>query len=249
MVYGERVRVAVLSDVHGNLAALERVLDDCADADAVWCLGDIVGYGPRPNEVIDALRRRGAVAVAGNHDRAALGLLDISDFNTDAAQAMVWTSGVLTAKSREYLASLENVRVEREHTLAHGSPRDPLWEYVTTPTQASANLNHFATRLCLIGHTHIASAFIDRGDGVFLATYAPPGFTVDLSQLSAKALLNPGSVGQPRDGNPQASYLLLDLAAGIATWRRVRYPIRETQAQMREAHLPRRLIDRLSLGR
>jgi len=241
----------VLSDIHSNLVALEQVLRDCGTVDAVWCLGDVVGYGPRPNEVVARLQAVGAVAVAGNHDWAAIGRIDTDDFNPDAAAAAQWTARMLLHEASAYLAGLPQVRVhdQQRATLVHGSPRDPLWEYLLDAHRAAANLAHFATQLCLFGHTHIPSRFVDRGDGRLRAEYAEPDDVLDLQQLQGKLLLNPGSVGQPRDGDPRAAYLLLDLGQGTATWRRVEYDVWETQQQMIEAKLPRWLVERLALGR
>jgi diadenosine tetraphosphatase ApaH/serine/threonine PP2A family protein phosphatase len=243
------MRVAVLSDIHSNLVALEAVLAVCSDADEVWCLGDLVGYGPRPNEVLSRLRAVGALSVAGNHEWAAIGRRDTADFNDDAASAAAWTAQQLDDPNREFLDALPQTRVLGDFTLAHGSPRDPLWEYVMSAPQAQANLAHFSTRFCLVGHTHLPSLFVERDDGSVFATYAEPDTELELASFSGRALLNPGSVGQPRDGDPKASYLRLDLEACTATWRRVEYSIEETQAQMRAAALPKRLVERLSVGR
>lgn len=246
--YGMHVRIAVLSDVHSNLVALRAVLDDCGTPDAIWCLGDIVGYGPRPNDVIALLVDRGALAVAGNHDWAAVGKMGVETFNRDAATAARWTSAALSPEARDYLTELEVIETAHDCTLVHGSPRDPLWEYLLASWQALENLDHFATRLCLFGHTHIPSMFASVDEGRMRVLQVEGALTVELTALAGKTFLNPGSVGQPRDGDPRSAYLLLDLSAGSAEWRRVPYDIEATQAQMREARLPRRLIERLSQG-
>jgi predicted phosphodiesterase len=182
-VYREGVRVLLLSDIHSNLVALEAVLAACPDADAVWCLGDIVGYGPRPNEVIARLASLGAASVAGNHDLAALGKLDTLEFNPSAANAARWTQQVLDASSRAYLANLPTVAVQADFTLVHGSPRDPTWEYVMESRQAEANAAHYSTRVCLFGHTHLPSAFVERSDGLFGSTVAQEGDVLELQTL------------------------------------------------------------------
>jgi predicted phosphodiesterase len=243
------VRIAVLSDVHSNRVALERVVEDAGAVDAIWCLGDIVGYGPRPNEVVGLLQAKGAVAVAGNHDWAATGKMDVSSFNREAAGAARWTSRELNGEARAYLQGLQVREVTADHTLVHGSPRDPIWEYLLAAWQAEQNLVHFATRFCVFGHTHLPSVFAADDDGRVRAYLVEGEESLALSELPGRALLNPGSVGQPRDGDPRASYLVLDLAAGRAQWRRVAYAIEQTQQQMRAAGLPRRLVERLARGR
>jgi diadenosine tetraphosphatase ApaH/serine/threonine PP2A family protein phosphatase len=240
------MRLAVLSDIHANLAALDAVRGDLPEVDEVWVLGDIVGYGPQPNEVIAALQEMGARSVMGNHDGAAIGQVDVGWFNPDAARAIVWTASVIDENTRAYLAALPEVRREGEVTAVHGSPRDPTWEYVTDAAVASANLASFDTRLCLHGHTHVPIVFRaeDRQVEVVPALPGEP-VSVELGRL----LINPGSVGQPRDGNPAASYAILDTAAEAAEFRRVRYDIEATQRLMRELDLPPRLVERLSFGR
>jgi predicted phosphodiesterase len=239
------MRIAVLSDIHANLPALDGVLADAGQVDAVWHLGDVVGYGPDPNGVVDRLRGVAAIGVRGNHDSAAIGDLDLADFNAEARAAMEWTRGQIGAATREWLAALPLRREERGLTLVHGSPRDPTWEYILSPGIARANLAAFATPHCLHGHTHVPIVFRASAEG--MQTLGPQSGAV-LSLDERRALLNPGSVGQPRDGIPDSSYLVLDLAAGEASWHRVAYDIRSVQAAMREARLPRPLIDRLSLG-
>lgn len=242
------MRYLVLSDIHANLAALEAVLAAAGAVDAVWCLGDTVGYGPEPNECIERLRGLpGLVCVAGNHDWAALGRVDLSEFNRDARVAAEWTARQLTPANRAWLAELPE-RVEREgFTLVHGSPRFPIWEYVLTEAVAFESLAHFATLTCLVGHSHVPVVFQEAGGGrgviAFLLT---PGETFRYRPV--RSIINPGSVGQPRDGDPRASLILLDPDAGTLVYQRVPYPIEETQAHMRAAGLPPRLAARLSHG-
>jgi diadenosine tetraphosphatase ApaH/serine/threonine PP2A family protein phosphatase len=240
------MRLAVLSDIHANLAALDAVRGDLPSVDETWVLGDIVGYGPQPNEVIRALQEMGARSVMGNHDGAAIGTVDVSWFNPDAARAIEWTAGIVDENARAYLAALPEVRRDGELTAVHGSPRDPTWEYVTGPGVAAANLSAFDTRLCLHGHTHVPVIF-SAEDGRIDVVPATPDAPVRMN--AGRALVNPGSVGQPRDGNPAASYLVLDTDANTAEFRRVTYDVGRTQHLMGEAGLPTRLVERLSYGR
>ncbi len=240
------MRLAVLSDIHANLAALEAVRADLRGVDEVWVLGDTVGYGPRPNEVIAALQEMGARSVLGNHDGAAIGTVDTSWFNPDAARAIEWTVGVIDENSRAYLATLPEIRVDGELTAVHGSPRNPIWEYITGSDVAGENLPAFDTRVCLYGHTHVPAVF-QADDGVITPVAALPGAPVSIA--TGRSLVNPGSVGQPRDGNPAASYLVLGIEAAEVEFRRVAYDIDVTQRLMREAGLPARLAERLTYGR
>ncbi len=244
------MRIAVLSDIHANLAALEAVRADFGEVDQVWVLGDIVGYGPQPNEVIAALQELGARSVLGNHDGAAIGMVDPAYFNPDARAAIEWTASVLDANARSYLATLPEVRRDGELTAVHGSPRDPIWEYITSSGIAAANFDHFETRLCLFGHTHLPVAYRLTEGGID----AQPGLPGDALHIGpARALLNPGSVGQPRDGLSDAAYAILEVGetidAATIQFQRVRYDIDRTQRQMRTLGLPARLVERLSYGR
>lgn len=239
------MRIAVLSDIHANVVALEAVLEATQPVDAVWHLGDVVGYGPDPDAVIDRLRSVDALGVRGNHDAAALGGAEIDWFNPDARAAMEWTRTRLTARSRAWLADLPERRVDGDWTLVHGSVRDPLWEYVTSRSAAAASLDALTTRVGLHGHTHIPIGWAARDDGV-ATTLPSDGRAMPID--SRRVLLNPGSVGQPRDGIPTASWLVVDTEQWTATWRRVAYDIPAVQERMRGAGLPRRLIERLSHG-
>ncbi len=244
------MRIAVLSDIHANLPALEAVAADLPPVDEVWVLGDTVGYGPQPNEVIATLQAMGARSVMGNHDGAAIGTVDVAYFNPDARAAIEWTADVLDANARSYIASLPEVRADGELTAVHGSPRDPIWEYITDPAIASANLGHYETRLCLFGHTHVPVVF-RAIDGGIDATIGLPGSGARLG--SERAMLNPGSVGQPRDGLRDAAYAVLQLNGSPGDdafeFRRIAYDIDRTQRLMREAGLPMRLTERLGYGR
>jgi predicted phosphodiesterase len=243
------MRLAVLSDIHANLAALDAVLAD-VDAqppvDGIWACGDLVGYGPQPNEVLARLVERGARAVLGNHDGAAVGRVDIGWFNDAAAAAIRWTAEVLNDVSKDYLDGLAEREQDGELTVVHGSPRDPIWEYVTTAQVAAANFQAFTSRICLFGHTHFPTVYEETDAGLRELTGEPTG---PAPLPAGRLMLNPGSVGQPRDGNPDSSYLLLDLATATIEFRRVRYDVPATQALMREAGLPRWLVERLEIGR
>lgn len=242
------MRHLIISDIHANRVALETVLRDAAPFDMVWCLGDIVGYGPDPNECVARIQEFEHIAVAGNHDWAALGMLALDDFNTEARMAHLWTREELSPASREYLQRLP-VRLEQgDFTLAHGSPREPIWEYILDLGTATINFSHFSTPFCLVGHTHLPLIFIaDETTGRPIVVIPDIGTPIPLR--GRRMILNPGSVGQPRDGDPRASYAILDTDAMTWEIRRVAYPIEITQERMRARGLPRRLIARLELGR
>ena len=235
------MRIAVLSDIHSNLPALDAILAELGTVDALWQLGDVVGYGPHPDEVVDRLREHGAIGVRGNHDAAALGDLEAEWFNTDARRAIEWTARRIGPQTRAWLGRLRDRLVVDDVTLVHGSPRDP-WEYIMGASVAEVNLASFATPYLLHGHTHVPIAFREGG-GRMEALRPSPGARLLLD--ARRLLVNPGSVGQPRDGDPRASALVYDTEARSMTWLRVPYPIRETQAAMRAAGLPPRLVSRL----
>jgi predicted phosphodiesterase len=241
------MRVAVLSDVHSNPAALRAVLASIGSVDAVWQLGDVVGYGPDPDAVAQLLREAGAAGVRGNHDAAALGDVPVDDFNATARRAVEWTRDRMSSWTRSYLAALPETLVPEglDVTLVHGSPRDPIWEYLMTTWDARENLAAFDTRLCLVGHSHVPGVLRERR-GRVQAVATEPGRRLELGD--GRAFLNPGSVGQPRDGDPRASFMVLDTEAVTATWHRVRYDVASTQAEMLALGLPRSLADRLSYG-
>jgi diadenosine tetraphosphatase ApaH/serine/threonine PP2A family protein phosphatase len=239
------VRIAVVSDIHANLVALDAVLAAIGAVDAVWHLGDVVGYGPDPDGVVARLSELGAVGVRGNHDAAAVGGSEIDWFNPEAKAAMEWTREAISEPTREWLAALPLRHTETDFTLVHGSPRDPIWEYVTTPTVARAGLSAIGTAHGLHGHTHVPVAFTEV-DGRMRTLMPRAGNSVSLDE--GRMLLNPGSVGQPRDGDPRASYLVLDIEARAATWGRTAYDIDAVQSSMQAAGLPQRLADRLRIG-
>lgn len=239
------MRIAVVSDIHSNLTALDAVLAKVGAVDGLWHLGDVVGYGPEPDAVVERLAGLGALGVRGNHDAAAYGGIDIDWFNPDARAAMEWTRSVISETTRAWLAALPQRRIESAFTLVHGSPRDPTWEYVTSAALARAGLSAISTEHGLHGHTHIPIAFT-QVDGRMRTLSPRAGNTVALG--GGRTLLNPGSVGQPRDRDPRASYLILDVAAGTATWGRVAYDVDAVGAAMRAAGLPVRLAERLRVG-
>lgn len=311
------MRVLILSDIHANLAALETVLAAAeGQYDTVWCLGDVVGYGPRPNECVALIREIASICVMGNHDWAALARpgLDVDDFNPHARQAVLWTRETLTEESLAFLDKLPYTPVTPNESsdilLTHASPREPVDEYILTPSIAMENFEVFNEGLCLFGHTHRpviyrwrlhdefhsdlydddttdllsmplwqAQATGDNPSGIYSnrspimeeddyaglaaiderstvrtvatvdALEPPAGETVQLEFSERERLIiNPGSVGQPRDNDARTAYAILDLDQMTWYYQRLHYPIELTQNQMRAAQLPKRLIDRLSFG-
>ncbi len=242
------MRVLVISDIHANLAAFESVLEDAeGEWDYVWCLGDVVGYGPDPNECCDLLQTLPHLCLAGNHDWAALGRLDIRTFNADARRAVTWTRETLTPENLAYLGALPTTFVLGNYTLAHGSPREPVWEYILDPLIAALNFPHFETPYCIVGHTHNPIVFKlkdERGDTEELR----PRYGEPQPLNGQRLIINPGSVGQPRDSNKDASYGILHVEEAIFEYRRVAYPVEVTQEKMRKLDMPERLITRLEHG-
>jgi predicted phosphodiesterase len=239
------MRIAVLSDIHGNLPALEAVLAVLSPFDAVWQLGDVVGYGPQPDEVVARLAAEQATGVRGNHDAAAIGELPVDAFNDDARVALEWTAEHITPATRRWLAALPVRDKVDGFTRVHASPCDPTWEYVYSSAIARANLGCFKTTYCLLGHTHVP-LFFRQSKGGLEAVRPEPGKKVALDE--GRLILNPGSVGQPRDGDPRASAVLLDTDEHTLEWMRVEYPIEHVQGLMAEVDLPKRLITRLQFG-
>ncbi len=241
------MRIAVFSDIHANLHALEAVLAevDRESPDELWCLGDTVGYGPRPNECVDLVRARSTLALCGNHDLAVLGTIDITEFSGDAGRAARWTRSVLGPPQRDWLAGLAPSAKRDEAELFHGSPRDAVWDYVLSEEVAQTSLLATTAPLVLVGHSHVALAL--AWDGSELSGGLAPAAT-EATLPDRRWLLNPGSVGQPRDGDARAAWLLIDTASGRASFRRVEYPIEQTQAEMSDADLPLALAARLSHG-
>jgi predicted phosphodiesterase len=241
------MRVAVVSDIHANLHALEAVLAaiDADPVDELWCLGDLVGYGPKPNECCAIVQARATVCLCGNHDLAVRGTIDLVEFSGDAGTAAAWTRAVLADDARAFLDGLQPAGRASGVALFHGSARDPVWEYVLSDEAAITTFMLTEEPLVLVGHSH-AALQISLRDAVLEGGLAPNGTELELAD--ARWLLNPGSVGQPRDGDPHAAYLLLDLDTKRASFRRVAYNVELTQSEMREAGLPEALIERLTLG-
>jgi predicted phosphodiesterase len=241
------MRVAVISDVHANLHALEAVRQaiERDRPDEVWNLGDTIGYGARPNECCDLIESLAAISLVGNHDLAAIGQLPLGDFSSAAGAAVTWTKEHLSASARAYLAGLAPMSRISGCALFHGSPRGPVWSYVLKPSEIADSFALADEPLILVGHTHFAMAASLANEQVVLER-AEAGAIVDLTR--ARWLLNPGSVGQPRDGDPRAAYLLLDLDAGRAEFKRVDYDIKRTQIEIRELGFPEQLATRLSRG-
>jgi diadenosine tetraphosphatase ApaH/serine/threonine PP2A family protein phosphatase len=223
---------------------LESIAVDAPDA--VWCLGDLVGYGPRPNRCCTLVADRADICLIGNHDLGVLGRLDLEDFSYDAATSARWTTSVLDEEPRRFLESLEPQCARGDVALYHASARDPVWEYVLTPFAALASFTASEARLLFVGHSHVALAF-GLADRKLETTIAPGGTELDLAG-DGRWILNPGSVGQPRDGDPRAAYLVLDLDANRADYRRVEYPVARTQEEIRERGLPEPLAERLAQG-
>ncbi|RME13651.1 MAG: metallophosphoesterase [Ardenticatenia bacterium] len=250
------MRHLIISDIHANLVALETVLEQAKQYgyDDVWCLGDIVGYGPNPNECVELVREHAVYSLAGNHDWAALGRIDISDFNPDARYAVEWTRAQLTPESVEYLQSLPPRidDVAEVFTLAHGSPRHPVWEYIIYPATAAENFEHFDTPFCLVGHTHQPVIFRKDPDDDYVQALLPalqqPLPIASAAKQGVRLIINPGSVGQPRDGDARSSFVIYDDETGALTYYRLPYNIGETQSRMQAAGLPERLIMRLEFG-
>ncbi len=247
MVAPLTMRVAVISDVHANRHALDAVLEDleAERPDAVWCLGDTVGYGPQPNECCDLVRARADLCLVGNHDLVALGVLGSEEFNEEAAAAAKWTASVLTEESRAFLSELAPNGRTDEAELYHASARDPVWDYIITEDGARDTFALTRSDLVLVGHTHVALALREEADGRIAGGLAPGGAEVE---LQGRWLLNPGSVGQPRDGDRRAAWLMLDLERRLASFRRVDYPVDRTQGEMLEHGLPPSLAFRLGRG-
>jgi diadenosine tetraphosphatase ApaH/serine/threonine PP2A family protein phosphatase len=240
------MRVAVISDIHANLHALEAVADaiELEAPDEVWCLGDLVGYGPQPNACCAWVAAGTQVCLAGNHDLGVLGELDLDDFSPDAAAAAEWTRDTLAVDARAYLEGLLPSGERNGVGLYHASPRDPIWEYVLTWEAARDAIRDSGTELTLVGHSHVPLAIVDgRGS---IGGHAAGGTELDL--VGGRWLVNPGSVGQPRDGDPHAAWLLLDLEAKHASFRRVPYDVARTQAEIRDQGLPDALAERLAYG-
>jgi predicted phosphodiesterase len=242
------VRIAIVSDIHGNRQAFDAVLDaiEASDCEEMWCLGDLVGYGADPDACVELAARHAAVCLAGNHDLGVRGDLPLEQFSRGAALAARWTQETIRPETREYLDRLEPSNLDEEVGLYHASPRDPVWEYVLSPLQAELCLDEQRHRVCLIGHSHVALSFGRAAGAPATGETRAPDEELDLSQ--GEWLVNPGSVGQPRDGDPRAAWLELDLDEMAAVYRRTEYDIAGAAAAIRAARLPDSLAERLSFG-
>jgi predicted phosphodiesterase len=242
------MRILVLSDLHANVTALEAVLADAGDVDETWCLGDVVGYGPDPNEMVEMIRAiPNLTCLLGNHDVAVLGQMDEAVFNTEARRSLLWQKKQLSDGNKGYLDSLpQKALIRGDVTLAHGSPRDPVWEYILNTLVARLNFQSFETSFCFVGHSHIQCMFrLDMNKDRVSLEVPKVG---EVLKLTPRAILNPGSVGQPRDRDPRAAYAIFDPEA--MTWepRRAAYDFTAVQKRIRAAGLPEKHAARLGEG-
>jgi predicted phosphodiesterase len=242
------VRVLVISDIHANETALKAVLADAGAVDQTWCLGDCIGYGPDPNQVIERLRGLPNLrCIFGNHDAAILRRMELDVFNGDARTSLNWTESVLTPDNLNFMRALPPLDViDGVATLAHGSPRDPTWEYVLTSLAARMSFGHFHTPYCFVGHSHVQSLFeFDEAQDRILQ---PPNHVGHAFPLTRRSIANPGSVGQPRDRDPRAAYAIFDTQARTWQPRRAQYDISVVQKRIQDAGLPPRHALRLAEG-
>jgi predicted phosphodiesterase len=242
------MKVAVVSDIHGNRHAFEAVLDaiEASECEEMWCLGDLVGYGAEPDACVELARRHAAICLAGNHDLGVRGDLPLEEFSRGAALAAQWTQEVIGAETRAYLAKLVPLNRDEAVGLYHASPRDPVWEYVLSPLQAELCFDVQRHRVCLIGHSHVALSFWRPEGAAATGTTREGGEEVELDD--GEWLINPGSVGQPRDGDSRAAWLQLDTDAWLASYERVEYDIDGAAEAIRAARLPDSLAERLYFG-
>jgi predicted phosphodiesterase len=242
------MRIAVISDIHGNRHAFEATLRaiDGEDVDAIWCLGDLVGYGADPDACVELARERSDLCLAGNHDLAVRGDLPLEEFSRGAAIAAEWTRETIAEETLDYLLELEPQDLGHDVGLYHASPRDPVWEYVLSTLLAELCLDVQRHRVCLIGHSHVALSFCRQEGEVATGEARREGAELDVS--AGEWLLNPGSVGQPRDADPRAAWLLLDTGSWSAEYRRTEYDIAGAAAAIRAARLPDSLAERLQYG-
>lgn len=244
------MKCLIISDIHANLTAFEAVMADVKSRniayDIVWCLGDVVGYGPDPNECVDLLRTLPHICLAGNHDWAVLGKLDIETFNENANAAITWTRAQLRPENLRYLQARPERSEQGDYLLVHASPRKPIWEYVIDIPTAEENFSYLNMPFCLVGHTHVPLLFTKDTRSVRMS-HLEHNLPVTLKRAN-QYIINAGSVGQPRDGDPRAAYALLDTATTQWTQYRVEYNIEAVQARMRAAELPEKLILRIEKG-
>ncbi len=243
------MRYAIIGDIHANLTAFTAVLDDIerrGKVEKVWCLGDVVGYGPDPHACIELLRQTDHVCVAGNHDWAAIGKIDTAQFNPDAAASCHWTARQLSSADVEYLGNLPLVIQEDDFTLVHGSPREPIWEYLTSTSIAQENFAYFKSQFCLVGHSHLPLVFRYSESSACSSSQFLPNVRLALGRN--RLIINTGGVVQPRDGDPRAIYAIYDTEASQVRLYRVPYDIHSTQDKMVKCGLPIPSVARLSYG-
>jgi diadenosine tetraphosphatase ApaH/serine/threonine PP2A family protein phosphatase len=242
------MRILIISDVHSNLTALQTVLEDAKPFDRVWCLGDVIGYGPDPNECIIKIRELPLLkCVKGNHDAAIIGDINIRAFNYEARASLEWLDKVITLENRRWLASLEEQTVLEDVTLVHGSPSSPVWEYIMDVHTARENMDSFNTLVCLVGHTHVPVLFSQEGEEL-KSTKRIPLPVDEPIEIQHKSILNPGSVGQPRDHDPRASYMIYDDEKNHWIHHRVSYDLEKVQKRILAAGLPNQHAYRLRKG-
>lgn len=243
------MRILVVSDIHANFVALEAVLKDAGSFDTVWCLGDVVGYGPQPNECVEQLRELHPVCLAGNHDLGVVGKTAMWDFSKDAQEVIFWTRHWLKKENMEWLTALPAIPLVMEHgiTIVHASLHDPVWEYITDTSIVKSNLELSKTPVCLHGHTHFAAIFRKVWDEYrILEEY--PRLNTTIKLIPDRMFINPGSVGQPRDEDPRAAYALINTDDMTYTQKRVLYDVSKVQSLMKQAKFSNRLIRRLRFG-
>ena len=241
------MKVLIISDIHGNRTALEAVLEDATEVDGVWCLGDIIGYGPDPNDCVSIIRDLpNLICLRGNHDSAVIGLTEKVKFNYSAQRVLEWTDEQLNPVHRQYLQSLSPQAEVDDVTLVHASPRDPIWEYIMDVYTATANFDYFMTPYCFVGHSHLPVMYnIKNGKELATVNFVFPG---EQTRLPKKTIVNPGSVGQPRDHDPRAAYTIFDTKEKTWAQHRVLYDVADVQERMTLAGLPTEYIQRLELG-
>jgi len=263
------MQTAILADIHGNLMALDAVLRDIhyrSGMDQIWSLGDIVDYGPEPQKCLERMRQSGIINIAGNHEYAIVDKMDLSQFQPAVAPVTRWTKEQLHDDDILYLKGLPLTLEILDFTLAHGSPRDPVWEYILSEVEAKQNLNHFRTHYCLVGHTHVPLCFQFPKRVETEQENGSPGNSISLSRWEQlirenrrqenviqltddRFIINPGSVGQPRDNDPRAAYAIFNSQGNTLELRRVEYDIAATQRRMAELNLPEWLSSRLAKGK
>ena len=242
------MRILVISDIHANYTALEAVLNDAGPVDETWCLGDLVGYGPDPNVVVEMVRDiPNLTCILGNHDVAVIGKIPLEAFNGDARRVLMYHEKVLNADNTDFLRALpSNLKVRGQASIVHGSPRDSVWEYILNTLSARLNFDHFTTPWCFVGHSHIQCMFqLDESKDRVSLAQTQHGEHI---HLQPRMILNPGSVGQPRDRDPRAAYAIYDTDGHFWEPRRVAYNVAEVQERIRQAGLPEKQAVRIAEG-